>query len=202
MYRDTLAIVCCPCCGDAVEAPLAVTRIFREARDGELIDAVLTCEKCERWFRVDQGIADLVRDELREIDREREFLQLHDCELSVKEVKRSTADQRIVDEGDHWGRFMRRFWDVGDRSIFDIRVKGTHPPLFIAGVLEPDDRDSFRRWGIFPNRTGDLLFAGLRLMAGKWGVDVGCGGGQFGLEAARQGVQMTSFDPSFEEVRL
>ncbi|HMZ51832.1 MAG TPA: methyltransferase domain-containing protein [Candidatus Sumerlaeota bacterium] len=201
MYRETLDILCCPCC-EGIEAPLAASQVFREMHDGELLDAILHCTACGRWFRIEDGIADLVRDELREPERDRKFLSEVGCDLPVSDVKRSDADQRIVDEGDHWGRFMRRFWDVGDRSIFDIRVKGTHPPLYIAGVLEPDDRDADRRWGIFPNRTGDMLFAGPHLLAGKRGVDVGCGGGQFGLEAARQGVRMTSFDPSFEEVRL
>ncbi|MCC6546945.1 methyltransferase domain-containing protein [Candidatus Sumerlaeota bacterium] len=202
MFRETLAILRCPCCGEGTSSPLSVSRVFHEAGDGELIDAILSCEGCARWFRVEEGIADLTRDELREFDRDRAFAERHGCSLGIRNAGRSAADQRIVDEGDHWGRFMRRFWDVGDRSIFDLRVKGTHPPLFIAGVLEPDDRDRHRRWGIFPNRTGDLLFGGLRLLAEKRGVDVGCGGGQFGLEAAQQGVQMTSFDPSFEEVRL
>ncbi|CAN5268832.1 hypothetical protein BH09SUM1_BH09SUM1_04960 [soil metagenome] len=112
------------------------------------------------------------------------------------------TDQAIFDEGVHWGRFMRHFWDAGDRSIFDIRIKGTHPSYFVAGILEPDERDRYRKWSNYPRAVGDAIFPWLGELAGKRGVDVGCGGGQFGLEAARRGLEMIGFDPSFEEIRL
>ncbi len=209
MYPDTLKLLACPVC--APKVPLLVESELARALDGELLDGVLTCPTCARWFRVENGIADVVRDGLREVEQDRAFLQRHSAALrpeflanasTSQPAPPSDADQRIIDEGRHWGRFMRRFWDVGDRSIFDIRCKGSHPPFFLAGVIEPDDRDRHRRWGIFPERTGELLFSRLGRFAGRRGVDVGCGGGQFGLEAANQGVQMIGFDPSFEEVTL
>lgn len=204
MYRQTLEIVRCPACeGDARLSPAA---ILKEAEDGEILDAVLTCEKCSKWYRMEDGIADLVRDGLREVDDERRFLEAHRHAIPPKiqaiTTKPSAADEAIIDEGRHWGAFMRHFWDRGDRSIFDLRVRGTHPSLLVKGIEAIDSRDRDREWGFFPAATGRLLFPPLDAWKGKHALDIGCGGGQFGLEAAYRGVSVCSFDPSFEEVRL
>ncbi len=213
MYRENLKILRCPVCGP--EGKLKQERLFESAPDDEILEALLTCLRCNRWYRIEEGIADLMRDGLREVEADRYFLQRHEDEVPSTILRfgvpfgltgdlpaQTEADKRIVDEGRHWGRFMRRFWDVDDRSIFDIRIKSTHPPFYVAGILERDDRDQLRRWGIFPDRTGNVAFGALGHFAGRLGVDVGCGGGQFGLEAAQQGVRMIGFDPSFEEVDL
>ena len=212
MYPGNLPLLRCPECG---ETGLLNVIPLEEAPDGELIDAVLSCRDCSCWFRVEGGIADLVREGLREVDDDRTFLRHHSDRIPEDILLRgmpfglkgrypdsSPADVRIVEEGRHWGRFMRRFWDVGDRAIFDLRCRGSHPPFFVAGVLERDDRDAAHRWANFPQATGDLLFGWLDKLKGLQGLDIGCGGGQFGLEAARQGVEMIGFDPSLEEVRL
>lgn len=198
MLRDTLEILRCPCCPSTT---LELSAAFRHEHD-EVVEGLLDCPACGRWYRIEQGIPDLVRDALRETEDERAFLARHGVQRHPIEVNRTEADQRIVDEGRHWGRFMARFWDVADRSIFDLRIKGTHPSFFVAGILEPDDRDTWRPWSMFPARVGEMCFPWLHQMAGKRGVDVGCGGGQFGLEAARRGLRIVGFDPSFEEVML
>lgn len=211
LYIAQLSILRCPVCRESLHLAHDLAR----EDDGEVRDAILGCKHCKRWFRIEDGIADLVRDGLREVEQDRAFLRRYQGRIANEIVDSGTPfglegatvpvseeDQRIIDEGRHWGRFMRRFWDVGDRSIFDLRVKGSHPSFFVKGVLEPDDRDLERRWSFFPKRTGDLLFARLYTFHGRRGIDVGCGGGQFGLEAARQGVDMIGFDPSFEEVWL
>jgi 2-polyprenyl-6-hydroxyphenyl methylase/3-demethylubiquinone-9 3-methyltransferase len=212
LLADTLDLLQCPCCAES--APLRITDDFVRA-GAEWIEAMLGCEGCGRWYRVEAGIPDLVRDELREVEDELRFLERHREAIGAARLAQlepirpgrehaepSESDRRIIEEGRHWGRFMARFWDVGDRSIFDLRIKGTHPSFFVAGVLEPDDRDAWRPWSMFPPAVGDMCFHWLHHLEGKRGVDVGCGGGQFGLEAARRGVRMIGFDPSFEEVML
>lgn len=201
MYSGNLAILRCPACLST--KPLSLDKVFHTASDGEIVTAILSCTSCRRWFRVQEGIADLVRDGLRELEEEFQFLKANGSPMPLVEYESSTpADERIIEEGRHWGRFMRRFWDVGDRSIFDIRVKGTHPSFYVAGVLEPDDRDRYRRWGNFPERAGNAAFLWLGELKGQRGLDIGCSGGQFGLEAAQQGIEMLGFDPSFEELVL
>lgn len=191
-----------------------MTQLLDRADDGEMVAGVLSCPACNRWYRVEDGVADLVRDELREVEDENRFLDRWKNVLPARVVSAGAgggfwkadavteADQRIIEEGRHWGRFMRHFWDAGDRAIFDIREKGSHPRFYVAGILERDDRDKWRKWGFYTPRSGRMLFSGLKDLRGKWGLDIGCGGGQFGLEAARQGVRMIGFDPSFEEVLL
>ena len=203
----------CPVCG--AQAPLRVEAALAKSAKGELLEGVLRCGACPRWFRVERGVADLVRDELREVADERVFLRKYEAQLPEGFVRSAQpvaldqsrpepneADARIIAEGRHWGRFMRRFWDVGDRSIFDIRIKGTHPRYYLAGILERDDRDVTRRFSFFPPRVGAVLFTQLGEFRDRWGVDVGCGGGQMGLEAAYQGVQMIGLDPAFEALAL
>lgn len=213
MFPSLLRIICCPSCGSS--GRLRIEHTLSESETGELLDGILRCDKCSRWYRVEEGIPDLVRDALREVADERAFLRRYEeqipaaileegspVSLSSEPPEPSAQDQKILEEGRYWGRFMRHFWDVGDRSIFDMRIKGTHPPFYPKGVLEPDDRDERRSWGIYPRYTGELLFSRLSEMKGRRAIDVGCGGGQFGLEAARQGLDVAGFDPSFEEVRL
>jgi 2-polyprenyl-3-methyl-5-hydroxy-6-metoxy-1,4-benzoquinol methylase/uncharacterized protein YbaR (Trm112 family) len=212
LFPSTLELLKCP--NHSGDHRLVVAHLLSQS-DGETTEAILECPECGRWYGVHDGVADVVRDGLREWDRELEFLEQHRSKLPETFLKScrpvrpgeqaprpSPADQAILEEGLHWGRFMRQFWDVGDRSIFDLRVKGTHPPFYVAGVLEPDDRDTWKRWGVFPPAAGDACFLWLHQYAGRRGIDVGCGGGQFGLEAAQQGVNMIGCDPSFHELQL
>lgn len=205
MRRDLLDQLDCPLCqtGAGLEA-----RVYAEepapGGSADIGEALLSCPECGRWWPISGGVADLVRDALREPERDAAFLARHGLSDSLRSpsAEISADDQRILDEGRHWGAFMRRFWDVGDRSIFDVRIKGTHPPYYVAGVAEPDDRDHDRRYGVWPDHLGAVVFPWLGQHAGRWGVEVGCGGGQYGLEAARQGVLMASTDPSFEALEL
>ncbi len=211
MNEETLGILRCPECG--VGGFLEPVRVYTKAPSGEWEEALLRCRCCSRPFRVEQGIADLVRDGLREVEDERAFFERHGEPVLGDIHRRSAAhpecntpsrgeDLRIIEEGRHWSRFMQRFWDVGDRAIFDLREKASHPPLYVAGVLERDDRDARRKWSYYPPAAGEFLFPPLDELAGRWGMDAGCGGGQFGLEAARRGVRMIGFDPGFGELVL
>lgn len=215
MFPDTLERLRCPCCSGSEERLRAEALRDDPDTPGEWLEGVLFCDACGRWYRIEQGIADLARDALREVDEERAFLArlaARDSAVAAKCTKpigpdgpapeRSEADQRIVDEGRHWGRFMRHFWEAGDRAIFDLEHRGSHPPFYVAGVLEPDDRDNRRPWGNFSTRAGRAMFPEFGRFAGRWGVDIGSGGGQFALAAARAGVRMVGFDPSFEELAL
>jgi 2-polyprenyl-3-methyl-5-hydroxy-6-metoxy-1,4-benzoquinol methylase/uncharacterized protein YbaR (Trm112 family) len=208
MQRDILPLLACPS-SPTESFPLRVLTEFTAAPDGELIEAILVCEQSARWYRVEEGVPDLVRDDLREWDRDAAFLTrlgLRSGEgilapyQPTREPTPSDDDRRIVDEGRHWGAFMEHFWRAGDRAMFDLRAVGTHPPFYLAGILERDDRDTWRPFGFFPRRAGELYFPWMEQLAGKRAVDVGCGGGQFGLEAARRGLRVISFDPAFQAI--
>lgn len=211
MHESLLPILRCPVDGGT----LSLTAAMNRAEDGELLEGVLCCDSCRRWFRIEEGIADLVRDGLREEEEDRRFLERHQAalpeellqsgvpvSLKTPPLSRSEADQRIVDEGRHWGRFMRHFWDAGDRSIFDLRVRGEHPRFLVAGIRERDERDRKRPYAGFPTAAGCVLFSRLEALKGLRAIDVGCGGGQFSLAFAAEGLDVVGVDPSFEELRL
>jgi len=228
MRLRLLELLCCPVCGGV---PLSLT-VLREidhptpedhplrhsdpAGDREIVEGVLRCPGCGRWFCVREGIADLVRDGLREDEAEIAFLESHrdrlpedllnsgiPLNLRRRTVERTEEDRHIVGEGRYWGEFMEVHWDVGDRSIFDCRVRSTHPGFFGQGVLEADDRDRTCAVGIWPDHLAHYLFLGwMDDTRGARALDVGCGGGQFGLEAARRGLDVVGLDPSRRAMEL
>lgn len=186
--------------------------------DGEedtIESGTLECGGCGRWFAIRSGVADLVRDALRRDDDERAFLKEHGSRVPSRIVRegfpvssapralaRTEEDRRILGEDSYWGEFMEVYWNLGDRSIFDVRIKGLHPALLGQGVTALDERDRRRRVGVWPDRTSDVLFGWMHEVRGARALDAGCGGGQFGLEAARRGMRVIGIDPSRRELEL
>ena len=205
MREKLLELLDCPVCrqGGGLTA-----HVIERHQGAELEEAALQCPVCDRWFPLSGGIPDLVVDGLRDTEADLEFLRRHAALLpkglaeNAPAIERTPEQQRVFDEGVHWGEYMRHFWEAGDRSVFDVRKRGSHPAYYMAGILEPDERDRGRDYGVFPNHVAAVVFPWLREYAGRWGVDIGCGGGQYGLEAARQGVRMVGFDPSMTAIRL
>ncbi len=143
------------------------------------------------------------------MDSEQEFLRLHrealptaiadsgiPHNLQSARVESTPDDQRVLEEDLYWGEFMKAYWDVGDRSIFDVRVPATHPAFYGVGVLEPDERDRDRICGVWPDHLQELVFGWMAGEQGSLALDVGCGGGQYGLEASRRGLRVVGIDPS------
>lgn len=71
MRADLVDLLCCPVDG---EHPLAL-HVF-EPRDGgaEVEAGALVCPRCGRWFAIMDGVPHLVRDGLRLVEEELEFL--------------------------------------------------------------------------------------------------------------------------------
>lgn len=173
-------------------------------------EAILTCPACHRWFPVRDGIPVLVPDGLRSEREELALLVkyetsipkaiLHDglpLNLSNRQkVSPTPEEQRTRDEAYYWGEFFQAYAAIGDTAILDIRQKGTHPAYYSYGVLERDERDRTRRYGVWPDHLGKKMFGPLTRFHGKRALDVGCGGGQFGLEAAYQGIDVIGMDVS------
>ncbi len=137
----------------------------------EIIEGILRCPNCRRWHAVREGIPDLVSDGLRDAPAERAFLDRHRARvgddllrggipvsLDRADIRPTEAEARVLEEGRYWGEFMEAFWSVGDRSIFDVRVRGTHPSFYGVGVLECDERDRRRRCGLWPDHLSPVVF--------------------------------------------
>ncbi|MCX7766328.1 MAG: hypothetical protein N2246_06465, partial [Candidatus Sumerlaeia bacterium] len=176
----------------------------KECREEEIEEGVISCPQCGRWYAVMAGIPHLVRDGLRLVAEERDFLRRYQSCLSAEiyesgvpvnlkssTIKSSAEDEMILDEGRYWGSFFQAYYSAGDTSILDIRSRGKHPPFLNYGVIETDDLENKRRWGPWPRKTGQMLFTPIKQVRGTRGLDLGCGGGQFGLEAAYQGVDLS-----------
>lgn len=204
MFERNLARYRCPI---DLDSPLRLAHDLERTAEGELVQGVLHCPACDRHYPVMDGIPHLVRDALRHHELEAEWLQQWRGSLpahlvtrglvpGLADLERTEADLALLDESKHWGLYLETFESLGDTAILDIRMRGNHPTCYELGVLETDQRDSVRRWGIWPNHLSEKLFP--RLAEGPRGVglDLGCGGGQLGLEAARQGIDTIGQDIS------
>jgi SAM-dependent methyltransferase len=103
-------------------------------------------------------------------------------------------DRRYLDEGAYWSDYVRVHYDVGDTSILDVRSKSNHPSFYNLGLLERDDKDKARLYGMWPDHLSRVIFGFLENLKPGRALDVGCGGGQFGLEAAWQGWDVVAID--------
>lgn len=76
MKRDLLEILCCP-----VDQAAPLELLAFESQGDEVAAGVLRCPACGRWFAVMNGIPHLVRDGLRLVEDELEFLEHHRASL-------------------------------------------------------------------------------------------------------------------------
>lgn len=212
MNSALLDIISCPY-HPFVAFDLIALKAERESGGAsKIIDAVLLCPECKRWFSVIDGVPILMPDVLRLIDTELVFLKNYRASIPAKifqsgkpfnlndnaeNIRPSEKDKRILEEGKYWGDFFKAHYEIGDFSILDIRQKGSHPSFFSYGILERDDRDKNRKYGFYPDHLGSMIFPRFSKFKGLRGIDVGCGGGQFGLEAAYQGALVIGADISF-----
>jgi SAM-dependent methyltransferase/uncharacterized protein YbaR (Trm112 family) len=173
-------------------------------------EAIITCPTCRRWFPVLKGIPVLVPDGLRNEREELALLRKHEAVIpeeirsdglplnlaNRQSVPRTPEEKHACQEAHYWGEFFHAYASIGDTAILDIRQKGTHPAYYRYGVLERDERDRTRRYGVWPDHLGKKMFDPLAGFHGKRALDIGCGGGQFGLEAACQGLDVVGMDIS------
>lgn len=76
MRRDLVEMLCCP---RDQAAPLELLEL--ESRGEEVVEGVLRCRQCGRWYAIMNGVAHLVRDGLRLVEDELEFLERHRAAL-------------------------------------------------------------------------------------------------------------------------
>lgn len=208
-----LPILVCPLDG---AGPLALTPLRTVERagmvKGDAEDALLACPACGRVYPVVDGVAHLVRESLRWPDRERRLVERHGekipddmkRKLILDEPPRPEHDARLVAEGRYWSDFFNAYYAADGKAIFDVEARGTHPPFYPYGILERDERDRHSRWGFFPPHVGRAIFGAMERHANMRGtpefpeaslaLDIGCGGGQMGLEVARRGMDVFGFD--------
>ena len=168
---------------------------------------MLLCNACGRWYPIRGGIPHLVRDGLRFQDEDLAFLNKYKdrlpsfvvengrpLNLSGDKIQISPEDKRCLEEGAYWSEYTKALYAVGDTAILDVRSRSTHPSFYNLGILERDDKDKVRLYGMWPDHLSRVMFGFLESLKPGCALDVGCGGGQFGLEAAYLGWDVFAMD--------
>ncbi len=202
MDPNVLPILACPLDG---AYPLGLAPLSGEPDDVE--EGLLSCPKCGRWFPIHGGIPHLVRDGLRFPDRDRLLVERHRDRIPRDfreradirkyyggEETMTSEDRLILDEGAYWSSYSRLHYAVGDTSFLDVRSRSTHPSFYPLGVLERDDKDRNRKFGMWPDHLSRIIYGFLHSIEPGWALDAGCGAGQFGLEASYRGWNVAAID--------
>jgi SAM-dependent methyltransferase/uncharacterized protein YbaR (Trm112 family) len=197
-----LDILACPLDG---HAPLDIIPLLQVEED--IIDGVLLCGDCGRWFPIQGGIPHLVRDGLRRKELDLALLAEYRAQLPATVTEcgfpvnlnglfpaPSPEEKRILDEGNYWSEYAKVHYAVGDTSFLDVRSYSTHPSFYNLGVLERDDKDRGRLYGMWPDHLSKVIFGFLKSRPPGLALDIGCGAGQFGLEAAYLGWDVVAID--------
>ena len=214
MRLDLLDILACPLDG---AWPLEALSLTTDENGRDVETGFLLCPRCRAAFPVLAGIPHLTRGGLRRRDLDGPLFEQNRDALARAGADRqwpeppapapgdpTDHDRNLMGEGDYWGRYLTACVGGGDRSILDCRWTGTHAPYLHAGVEVRDDRDIGRRHlGIWPPRLSRALRRWWgRVGPGRRALDVGCGGGQFGLEPAWLGMDVVGMDISLESLRI
>lgn len=77
MTKELLEKLCCPIDKHDLEI-----NIFTEDEDGEILEALMTCAECNRYFPVIYGIPILIPDEYRDESLEKPLLKKWGFELT------------------------------------------------------------------------------------------------------------------------
>ncbi len=186
---------------------------FRQDAAGEILDGALRCPRCATPYAVLEGVPHLVRHPLRDDGREQAALARHGTALPGEwrlgfeqawreaSAMRGESERRLLEEGRHWGDFFRMHAEADSTTIFDARIRGRHMPYLGFGITAADDRDLGRIFANYPNPLGRLFLKGydaIERLGGAWILDLGCGAGQFGVEAAWRGARGVGADLAAE----
>jgi uncharacterized protein len=77
---DLIDFLCCPIDRHA-PLKLHVFIVEKDNTDEEIVEGALVCEACGRWYAILEGVPHLVRDGLREWERELALLECHKVKL-------------------------------------------------------------------------------------------------------------------------
>lgn len=80
MTEQLLEKLCCP-----IDKHDLDTNIFNETEEGEILEGLLTCPQCNRYFPVIYGIPILIPDEYRDESLEKPLLKKWGFELTKAE---------------------------------------------------------------------------------------------------------------------
>lgn len=80
MTKELLEKLCCP-----IDKHDLDIDILNESKDGEILEALMSCSECDRYFPIIYGIPILIPDEYRDESMEKPLLQKWGYELKESE---------------------------------------------------------------------------------------------------------------------
>lgn len=159
MNRNTHTRLRCAWCSSGA------LRVEEYEADGEQVhDGRMICESCGTWFRIENGVADLLPAHLRRTDLYERFAARHGIR-NIGEIAAKGEDFKSSQI-----RFFKSHVDEYEDSIVN------HPlyPAFAEHI--------FLRWLDEHVRPGD------------WVIDLGCGTGAPCLDLAKRGIHVLGID--------
>lgn len=170
MNRDALDLLVCPVCASqklelrSYDAPGAADRVD---------EGTVTCTKCDRWYRIEDGILDFLPPGLSRSQARAEFASKHGLPLAAP-VPLAQEQQKAV-QIEHFDE---------DPAIYEKHV--VRSPFYLAL-----DEVTFLDW---LERSHSAI--------GGPVLDVGCGTGRQSIPMAQRGLRTLAMDTSEEMLRL
>jgi ubiquinone/menaquinone biosynthesis C-methylase UbiE/uncharacterized protein YbaR (Trm112 family) len=167
MNVGTVKYLSCPLCG----GPELSLHAFSEA-DGQVDEGVLRCQSCRAWFRIEDGIADLLPMALRDHEQHASFGARHDLDYTLPGKASSVEGKTSQIEHFHENA------DEYEKTVVD------------SNYYKALDQITFLKWADQRLRHGDVV------------LDLGCGTGRQSIPFAERGIRSIGIDISGEMLKL
>lgn len=167
MHLDSVDYLICPACGNIKLNIEKYSFDRNEIHEGRII-----CQVCNVWYRIENGIADLLPLNIRELERHRAFAEKH----NILSYKNQTME--VVDGKTSQIDFFEENADDYEREVVNSRY------------YKALDQITFIEW------------INKNLKAGQIVLDLGCGTGRQDIPLAQHKIKTMGIDISEDMVRL
>jgi ubiquinone/menaquinone biosynthesis C-methylase UbiE/uncharacterized protein YbaR (Trm112 family) len=166
-------------CANCLNGPL---RVMAFGRNGdEVANGMASCDACQSWYRIEEGLLELLPATLRDAHSDRRFLQRFAAAADVLAFMASSVGS--IDEGSVAHKLgQKHFYDEDAIRYETQMMKLPFWKAFDRGFI-----DDIRR--VKKNDAGAVL------------LEIGCGTGRFSLPLSGSFRQILSFDISEAMVR-
>lgn len=205
MFEHTLEHLVCP--EDLGQLVLADR--FETSSVGEVVEGLLRCSGCGRWFRVESGVPDLVRDTARDRAADELFLQRHaqrlPAWLTSSEARpygpAGTDPTQLLGADaaamlDAARERLRRFWETRDKKLQALVEENPRLPVPTQGV----DGELASLLAAYPRNARAVLFRGVERLSGRVALALGHGSSEFALAYGLRGLNTIGVDTEFESL--
>jgi ubiquinone/menaquinone biosynthesis C-methylase UbiE/uncharacterized protein YbaR (Trm112 family) len=176
---DVIDVAVCPACR---HHPLQ-RHTFREDEHGRPRDGVVSCPSCKRWYPVEDGLLELLVEELAyKEDRER-FVRVHADALSAAGLEPDGSEVNGPGERTDEILHQQEHFDWYADNELQTYAEYERLPFWRAA-----DAITFRRWRA-------------QMRPGSRALDVGCAQGRSTFQFAAPDVDVIGFDISKQLVR-